>query len=893
MAFPTNGASPAATFGTTASATPVINLPSTGIAAGDVLFVFVRVAVAGAIGWPGAAGVWNELFDASADGADDQFAGAWKLADGSENGTTITLSSGNGRFAALAYSIRGAIDPRVQPPELSTVATGTSANPDATTCTPTGGAKDYYWLTFTGREGEATITSRPTNFGGTPAHADSGTSGAVTANVTVSGGTRSPDLNAASVDAGQWVFTASDDWTAYTIAFHPGVPVTTAGRSDGIVKPAKHKAVRGWAVGTSLALLTFVPPPLPPGQQLHNTARRGPRVTVATQTLPPIALAAPVVQPMPQPRPAIHAPPRRGFRSWYTFELIPPDTLPPGQRSFGRVARSPVTIRVATQTLPAAAASVPLPPGVQSAVPPATHPSRRPWSVSPQPPVVAQAELPPGDQLQGRPPQRPPTRPWVVVVQPPTVEAIPPGQQLQGKPPQREHPRPWSVSTEQPRPIPPGVQIHNKGPRRKAVRPWSVSPEQPRPEPLPIGQVAVARATRPVRIRVTTTAELPVIDEFPPGQRHAQGIPAVHRRVRPWVQTQIPPVGVAEALPPGIQLQGRPPQRTRPVPWATRGFQLQDQNPLPVGQPLQGIPARHAVNRPWAIWRQLIDELSTLPPGVQVSVRPPQRQHPRPWSVSPEQPRPEALPVGDQVLATPAQRTHPRPWTLATRPPEPLPIGQQLQGRPAQRPPTRTWVFTLVPVVFEVYPPGQNTTAAPAHRVKRRPTTQIGPEQPRPDVRPPGQSAQGRPAQRPPARTTTVGFQPPIVEALPPGQTTVVRPPTRPARRTVATGVPPPIVEAFPPGRTTSGVVAQRPRTRGWSQSPAQPLAQIMPPGWRATTLLAQHPHRRWPKRLKQQQPPALVVVLPPTPSEPGHDRPHLGHPWGGSPHPHIGNPFG
>ena len=213
----------ATTNGGTASATPVINLP-TDIISGNTLFAAVRVAAAGDIGWPSG---WTEMVDVATDASDDQFAIAWRKADGTE-GTTITLSSANQKFAGIVWNIFGATDPTTQAPELSTIATGTSTTPDPTTVTPTGGAKDYLWLWLGSWEGEQTSppASNPTNYIGVSG-ADSGTAGAVTTNVRVAGAFRRS--NAASEDPGSWTISASDDWTAYTVAFHPfvaGTPVS-------------------------------------------------------------------------------------------------------------------------------------------------------------------------------------------------------------------------------------------------------------------------------------------------------------------------------------------------------------------------------------------------------------------------------------------------------------------------------------------------------------------------------------------------------------------------------------------------------------------------------------------------------------------------------------------
>lgn len=206
------------TNGTTASATPALNLPS-GIQQNDLLLGFFRVAVAGAIGWPTG---WTELVDASPDGADDQLSIAWKRAEGTESGT-ISLTCTSGKFAGIIYRISGAADPHVRAPETSTVATGTSpTEPNATTVTPTGGSKDYLFVTWYSMEGEQTgITAYPANYThGQSGFVNSGTGGAVTSNVTMAAAGR--QLTASSEDAGAWDVTGTlDDWSAYTVAVHP------------------------------------------------------------------------------------------------------------------------------------------------------------------------------------------------------------------------------------------------------------------------------------------------------------------------------------------------------------------------------------------------------------------------------------------------------------------------------------------------------------------------------------------------------------------------------------------------------------------------------------------------------------------------------------------------
>jgi hypothetical protein len=289
MAFPSSR-SEVVTNGTTASASPVINLPAT-VKQNDVLLVVFRVAVGGAIGWPTG---WTEMFDASSDAADDQMAAAWKRAEGNEGGTTITLSCTSGKFAAVAYAIRDSADPHVRAPELSTVATGTSANPNATTVTPTGGAKDYCWLTFTGREGEATLPpTYPTNYSVAQLTADSGTASTVGTNVRVSGAIRT-DNNAASEDAGQWTFSDSEDWTAYTIAFHPP-PADPAPGVNKVTAPVS--VIRPLAAAAAIAI-AFVPviQAAPEPAWLPPTPRivlRAPRLIPSELVLPLLNLPGP------------------------------------------------------------------------------------------------------------------------------------------------------------------------------------------------------------------------------------------------------------------------------------------------------------------------------------------------------------------------------------------------------------------------------------------------------------------------------------------------------------------------------------------------------------------------------------------------------------------------
>jgi len=223
MAFPTV-VTTAITDGTTATATPAINLPGS-LVSGNLIFAVIRTEVAGTITWP--VGWTPPLFEGSPDADSGHSSFACKLSNGGEGGTVV-LGSGNGKFAGSAYQINGAEVPAIQLPELSTVAIGTDALPNPTTCTPTGGAKDYLWIFVNTHEGEQVSppAANPTNYSSNKIGGDSGTAGAVTTNCRVALITRTN--NAASEDAGSWTISASGNWSAWVVAVHPAAPVVAA-----------------------------------------------------------------------------------------------------------------------------------------------------------------------------------------------------------------------------------------------------------------------------------------------------------------------------------------------------------------------------------------------------------------------------------------------------------------------------------------------------------------------------------------------------------------------------------------------------------------------------------------------------------------------------------------
>lgn len=381
MAFPTSR-SQIVTNGTASSGTPSVNLPAT-IRAGDTLFVFFRSSAGGAIGWPAG---WTELLDESTDASANQEAAAWRKADGTE-GATISLTSGSGKFAAVAYCIQGAADPTITPPQFSTIATGTATEPNATAVTPTGGAKDYLFLTVYGMEGEQTgVTSYPANYTGAQLFANSGTAGAVTTNCTIGSATR--QLNASSDDAGVWDVTGTlDDWSAYTFAFHPAIEIPaplqteTAAPDNSVQTPHRYARYTMAMLTWVLPALTLLPQPTIESQPVTQQKTLILRKVAARVDQPPNLLcstltpAAPAAVPFSQtdwPNPPQTQPRLRNL-GWIDFFIVDtnPDIIPidfpnprVAQRHVGLLTwtQSPAVPPAAAAALPPGKAELPRPP---------------------------------------------------------------------------------------------------------------------------------------------------------------------------------------------------------------------------------------------------------------------------------------------------------------------------------------------------------------------------------------------------------------------------------------------------------------------------------------------------------------------------------------------------
>jgi len=208
---------PAESATITAGTSHVINLPAGAI---GNLFVIIIDKGSTSATFNALAG-WTELLDeALANG----LAILYRVADGTEGATITLTSSAATRTASIAYEISGAEDPVVQAPQIGTTATGTSLTPDPPAVTPTGGAKDYLFITFVGMAGEEADddtwgNTPPTNYTPTPPRQKScGTAGTNLGGLIVSA---ERELNASTENPGTFSVDVSAAWRAQTIAIHP------------------------------------------------------------------------------------------------------------------------------------------------------------------------------------------------------------------------------------------------------------------------------------------------------------------------------------------------------------------------------------------------------------------------------------------------------------------------------------------------------------------------------------------------------------------------------------------------------------------------------------------------------------------------------------------------
>jgi len=190
-----------------------VNLPA-GIQAGDLLLVFFGIRSSSAITISFPVG-WTKILNLN--GARSHLGIGWREADGNEGATITVTTDLSGRSSHISYRITGAIDPDIQPPEVSTGSSGTSTAPDPDSLPPTGGAKDYLWIALECNDDGTTIVSAyPADYNDNQEYRDvPGQTYACTL------GVATRELNASAEDPGAFTITVVEKWVAATVAVHP------------------------------------------------------------------------------------------------------------------------------------------------------------------------------------------------------------------------------------------------------------------------------------------------------------------------------------------------------------------------------------------------------------------------------------------------------------------------------------------------------------------------------------------------------------------------------------------------------------------------------------------------------------------------------------------------
>lgn len=205
----------------TAGTSHVVTLPTA--TAGQLLLIILDKGSTSAT--INAHGSLTELLDeASANGLYI----AYRWMDGTEPASYTLTSSANTRSARIAYRISGAMNPAVDPPQIGTTSSGSSATPDPPASATPGSSKDYLFIAFYGAAGEEAdddtwSDTPPTNYTPSPPRTKScGTAGtnlggliAAAERALTTGSAENPGTFAKDVSAA---------WRAQTIMIHPSNP---------------------------------------------------------------------------------------------------------------------------------------------------------------------------------------------------------------------------------------------------------------------------------------------------------------------------------------------------------------------------------------------------------------------------------------------------------------------------------------------------------------------------------------------------------------------------------------------------------------------------------------------------------------------------------------------
>jgi hypothetical protein len=231
-------------FGTDTTA-HYVDMPAT-VNAGDLLIVLFTNDGSAIVTTPGG---WSSL--ASANGAAVRLSIYYKIAAGTEGGTTVNFAtSASEQAAAQVYRIANWHG--TTPPEISTAATGTSTAPDPASLDLAGwDVADTLWLAVAGQDRG--------NQEGATAYPYSYTDGISTLSSATTYGCRTHSarrvLAAESENPGAFTIPDLDKWIAFTIAVRPALHDLTISSTEGGLVTTPGEGVFTYYEGTVVDLV--------------------------------------------------------------------------------------------------------------------------------------------------------------------------------------------------------------------------------------------------------------------------------------------------------------------------------------------------------------------------------------------------------------------------------------------------------------------------------------------------------------------------------------------------------------------------------------------------------------------------------------------------------------
>jgi hypothetical protein len=167
-------------------------------------------------------GGWTELADA-ANGSNSSCVIGYRIIDGTE-GASITVTTSNTQEAVFRVIEYSNVNFTTDPPEVSTVATGTSTAPNPGSVAHSNGNANYQYLAMAAVDGPSRITAAPTSY---EREDSASTNGATTAIGLI---WASRDIAAStSDDPAAFTVAASEQWISFNIAIPFVAPPGGAG----------------------------------------------------------------------------------------------------------------------------------------------------------------------------------------------------------------------------------------------------------------------------------------------------------------------------------------------------------------------------------------------------------------------------------------------------------------------------------------------------------------------------------------------------------------------------------------------------------------------------------------------------------------------------------------